>query len=103
MKIVAITACIAGLAHTYMAATALKKAAKKKGIEIFVETQGAMGIQNKIKQKDIDTADVAIFAVDTKVAQSERFKNIPLLEVKVAEAVKDSDKLIDKAIEFIKK
>lgn len=103
MKIVAVTACIAGLAHTYMAATGLKKAAAAKGIEIFVETQGGMGIQNKLKQNDIDTADVVIFAVDTKVSQVERFSKKPVLTVKVAEAVKDAGKVIDKAKEFINK
>ncbi|TDT62749.1 PTS fructose transporter subunit IIB [Fonticella tunisiensis] len=103
MKIVAVTACVAGLAHTYMAATGLKKAAKARNIEIHVETQGSMGIQNKIKQSDIDTADVVIFAVDTNVAHRDRFEKKPILTVKVAEAVKNADNVINKALELIKK
>lgn len=102
MKIVAVTSCIAGLAHTYMAAAGLKKAAQAKGITILVETQGSLGIQNKISQKDIDEADVVIFAVDTGVAKKERFAKKPTLTVKVSEAVKDSPKVIEKALELIK-
>lgn len=100
MKIVAITACIAGIAHTYMAASALKKVAKEKGIEIYVETQGALGIQDKLKQEDIDEADFVIFAVDTKVSQVERFNNKKILTVKISEAVKDPGNVIEKAMQL---
>ena len=100
MKIVAVTACIAGIAHTYMASAGLKKAAKAKGIEIFVETQGALGIQDGLKQKDIDDADFVIFAVDTKVSKAERFNNKKILTVRISEAVKDAGKVIEKGIEL---
>lgn len=100
-KIVAVTACIAGIAHTYMAAENLKKYAKKEGYTIKVETQGAMGVENKLSQSEIDSADVVIFAVDTTVAQSERFKNKKILKVGTSEVVKDGKAAIDEAVEMI--
>ena len=69
MKIVAVTACPTGIAHTYMAAEQLEKTAKKLGHAIKVETQGAMGIENELSQADIDAAEVAIFAADIAVEQ----------------------------------
>ena len=56
MKIIAVTSCPIGMAHTYMASAALKKAAKKAGVEIKVETQGSMGIRDKITTEDIKEA-----------------------------------------------
>lgn len=99
MKIVAVTACIAGIAHTYMAASALKQAAKKKGIEIYVETQGSLGVQDKLNQKDIDEADFVIFAVDTKVSQVDRFNNKKIFTVKISDAVKDAGKVIEQCMQ----
>ena len=55
MKIVAITSCATGIAHTYMAAEAIKKECKKKGYACKVEMQGALGIENKLSEKDIKT------------------------------------------------
>jgi PTS system fructose-specific IIB component/fructose-specific PTS system IIB-like component len=100
MKVVAITACIAGIAQTYMGAAAIKQAAKTKGIEIYVETQGALGIQDRLKQKDIDEADFVIFAVDTKVSQAERFNNKKILTVKVSEVVRDAGKVFEKGMKL---
>lgn len=100
-KIVAVTACIAGVAHTYMAAENLKKYAKKEGYEIKVETQGAMGVENKLAQSDIDDADVAIFAVDTAITGQDRFENKKILKVGTSEVVKDGKSTIDKAIDMI--
>ena len=60
MKIVAVTACSTGIAHTYMAQEALELECEKRGYEIRVETQGGLGIENKLSQKEIDTADVVI-------------------------------------------
>lgn len=73
MKVVAVTSCATGIAHTYMAAEAIKKACKKKGHECKVETQGALGIENQLKEKDIETADVIIFANDVGISKVERF------------------------------
>lgn len=100
-KIVAVTACIAGVAHTYMAAENLKKYAKKEGYDIKVETQGAMGVENELSQSDIDDADVAIFAVDTTITGQDRFENKKILKVGTSEVVKDGKSTIDKAIDLI--
>ncbi len=65
MKIVAVTACPTGIAHTYMAAEQLEKTARALGHTIKVETQGAMGIENELAQADIDAADVVLIAADS--------------------------------------
>ena len=61
MKIVAITSCATGIAHTYMAAEAIKKECKKKGYACKVEMQGALGIENKLSEKDINESQIAGF------------------------------------------
>jgi fructose-specific phosphotransferase system IIB component len=101
MKIIAITACPAGVAHTNMAAAALEMTAKKMGHQIKVEKQGAMGIENSISSKEVADANVLILAVDTAIAKADRFKEIPTLKVPVAEAVKNPQGLINKALELI--
>lgn len=75
MKIVAITSCATGIAHTYMAAEAIKKECKKKGYQCKVETQGALGIENKLKDSEIKEADLIIFANDVGITKVERFDN----------------------------
>lgn len=102
-KIVAVTACIAGIAHTYMAKANLEKFAKKMGTTMKVETQGAMGMENKLSAEEIAAADVVIFAVDTNVAQRERFDGKAILEVGTSEVVKDAASTIEKAIALIEK
>ena len=88
MKLVAVTACPTGIAHTYMAAEQLEKTAKKHGHAIKVETQGSMGIENELSQEEIDAADLAIFAVGIPVRNRERFAKIRILEVSVQDAIK---------------
>lgn len=97
MKIVAVTACPTGIAHTYMAAEQLEKAAKAAGHDIKVETQGAMGIENELSLKDIAAADVAIFAVDIEVEKVDRFEGLQTLRVGVAEAIKNPKGVLAKA------
>jgi PTS system fructose-specific IIB component/fructose-specific PTS system IIB-like component len=96
MKIVAVTACPTGIAHTYMAAEQLEKTAKKLGHAIKVETQGAMGIENKLSQADIDDAEVAIMAVDIAVEEAERFENIRKVHVAVQAALKNPEAIFGK-------
>lgn len=95
MKIVAITACPTGIAHTYMAAEQLEKAAKELGHEIKVETQGAMGIENELAETDIRDADVAIFAVGIEVEDRHRFENSKVVEVSVQDAIKKPKDVIE--------
>jgi fructose-specific phosphotransferase system IIB component len=89
MNVLAVTACPTGIAHTYMAAEALEKAAQAMGYQIKVETQGAMGIENEITAEEIAAADGVIFAADIPVEQSERFDGKRIIEVPVQLAIKD--------------
>lgn len=89
MKIVAVTACPTGIAHTYMAAEQLEKTAKSLGHQIKVETQGAMGIENELCDAEIRQAQVAIFAVDIEIEKRERFKQLKVIQVPVQEAIKN--------------
>lgn len=89
MKIVAVTACPTGIAHTYMAAEKLEKTAKELGHSIKVETQGAMGIENELSDADIASADAAIFATDIAVENAGRFDKIRKVQVPVQAAIKD--------------
>ncbi len=96
MKIVAVTACPTGIAHTYMAAEQLEKTAKSLGHQIKVETQGAMGIENELSAKDIREADIALFAVDIDVEQRERFNGKKIIQVPVQEAIKNPKAVLEK-------
>jgi len=96
MKLVAVTACPTGIAHTYMAAEQIEKTAKKHGHSIKVETQGSMGIENELSQEEIDAADLAIFAVGIPVRNSERFSKIKILEVSVQDAIKHPESIFAK-------
>ena len=73
MKVVAVTSCACGIAHTYMAAEAIKKVCKQKGYSCKVETQGAMGAENELKPDDIAQADLIVFANDVGITRVERF------------------------------
>ncbi|EOD00601.1 PTS fructose transporter subunit IIC [Caldisalinibacter kiritimatiensis] len=98
MKFVAVTSCPTGIAHTYMAAEALQIAAKELGVEIKVETQGSVGAENPLTEKDIEEAKAVIIAADTNVSK-ERFVGKPLVEAGVQDAIKDAKELIKKAME----
>ncbi len=88
MKIVAVTACPTGIAHTYMAAEQLEKTARRLGHQIKVETQGAMGIENELSANEINAADAVIFAADIAVQNSDRFTGKRIIETSVQEAIK---------------
>ncbi len=96
MKIVAVTACPTGIAHTYMAAEQLEKTAKALGHEIRVETQGAMGIENELTARDIAGADFVIFAVDIEVEKKDRFDGKKIVNAGVAEAIKNPKAVLAK-------
>jgi fructose-specific phosphotransferase system IIB component len=97
MKIVAVTACATGIAHTYMAAEQLEKAAKTLGYQIKVETQGALGIEDELSENDIRQAQVAIFAADIAVEKSERFEGLKVVCVPVQQAIKDPKGVLTRA------
>jgi fructose-specific phosphotransferase system IIB component len=96
MKIVAVTACPTGIAHTYMAAEQLEKAARKLGHTIKVETQGAMGVENELSQADVDGADVAVIAADIALERPERFDRIRKVEVPVHQAIRNPEAVFAK-------
>lgn len=96
MKIVAVTACPTGIAHTYMAAASLEKMAKQLGHEIKVETQGAIGIENGLSKKDIQQAEVAIIAADINVEGRDRFNAVKVIEVPLQDAIKNTRGIFEK-------
>lgn len=98
MKIVAVTACPTGIAHTYMAAEQLEKTARQLGHTIKVETQGAMGIENELSQTDIDAAAVVILAADIAIERPERFERSRKIEVSVQTALKDPAAIFQQAL-----
>jgi fructose-specific phosphotransferase system IIB component len=96
MRIVAVTACPTGIAHTYMAAEQLERTARRLGHSIKVETQGAMGIEHELSQSDVDAAEVAIIAADIALEGPERFERIRKVEVPVHVAIRDPDAVFQK-------
>ena len=96
--IVAVTACPAGLSHTYMAAEALEKQAKEMGISIKVETDGAAGNRNKLLPEEISKAKAVIVAAD-RIVDMDRFLGKPLIRVGVVEGIRRPKNLIKSALD----
>lgn len=97
--LVGITACMTGIAHTYMAAESLKEAARKRGMKVKIQTNGANGPENKLTSADIQTADAIVIAhdvrVDTSIIRGKRFVDVP-----VKKAINHADSLIDQALSY---
>jgi PTS system fructose-specific IIC component len=96
VRIVAVTSCPTGIAHTYMAAEALEQAAREAGHEIHVETQGAAGA-SPLAADQIAGADVVVFAADVEVRDRERFAGKPLVQAPVKRAINDAAGLVAEA------
>ena len=92
--ILAVTACPTGIAHTYMAAESIEKAAKNKGYLVKVETRGSGGAKNVLTEEEIQAADGIIVAADTNVPM-DRFDGKPLIECQVSHGINKADELID--------
>jgi len=103
MKIVVVTACSVGIAHTYMAAEALEKAGKKMGLELWIETQGSVGIEDQVPEDFIQEADFILIAADMGIEKPERFDGKIRYETIPAEAIKHPMEVIEKAIAFYQK
>lgn len=105
MKIVAVTACPTGIAHTYMAQEAIEKECKKRGYEYQVETQGGMGIENELEQDVIDTADAVILAIAVEIEGEDRFDEKReanrVLNADPSEVIKDPAKFIDEVEKIV--
>lgn len=95
IRVLAVTACPTGIAHTYMAAEALEKAGKKLGITIKVETNGSGGAKNVLTKEEIDSCDGIIVAADKTVEMS-RFDGKKVIRTKVSDGIKIPEELINR-------
>ncbi|ENN8794204.1 PTS fructose transporter subunit IIB [Listeria monocytogenes] len=101
MKVVGVTSCIAGLAHTPMAAKALEKAGVKLGHDVKIEQQGAMGTIDEITPAEVSAADVVIIAADKVIDGEERFKGKPAVRVKIGQCVANGEAVLSKVVAAI--
>lgn len=97
VKILAVTSCPTGIAHTYMAAEGLEKAAKAKGCFIKVETRGSGGAKNVLTAKEIEEADCIIVAADAQVPM-DRFDGKKVIERQVSDGIHKVDELVELAV-----
>lgn len=97
-RLIGVTACAAGIAHTYMAAEALKKAGEALGIPVHIEKQGANGIEDRITPEMIANADGVIFATDIAVKDRERFAGLPFIQTKVAEPLRNGEAMVERVL-----
>ncbi|WP_195571444.1 PTS fructose transporter subunit IIABC [Paenibacillus sp. 1001270B_150601_E10] len=95
--VIAVTACPTGIAHTYMAADALKQKAKDMSIEIKVETNGSTGVKNALTNEDITRATAVIVAADKQV-DMDRFAGKHVVQVPVADGIRKTEQLLDRAL-----
>lgn len=96
-KILAVTSCPTGIAHTYMAAEGIEKAAKAKNCFIKVETRGSGGAKNVLTDEEIREADCIIVAADAQVPM-ERFDGKKVIECQVSDGISKADKLVEQAM-----
>lgn len=101
-KFVGLCACTMGLAHTFMAAEAIQKAAEKKGYDCKIETQGSDGIQNELTDQDISEADIILLSTAITPQNMERFEGYEIYEVSLSEAIKNADEVIQEIEEDLK-
>ncbi|MGL5386235.1 MAG: PTS 2-O-a-mannosyl-D-glycerate transporter subunit IIABC [Enterobacterales bacterium] len=96
--VVCVTACPAGIAHTYMAAEYLEKAGRKLGINVYVEKQGANGIEGRLTAEQLNKATACVFAAEVAIKEVERFNGIPRIETPVAEPIKHAERILQQAL-----
>ncbi|EHN4195776.1 PTS fructose transporter subunit IIB [Listeria monocytogenes] len=101
MKVVGVTSCIAGLAHTPMAAKALEKAGVKLGHDVKIEQQGAMGTIDEITPAEVSAADVVIIAADKVIDGEDRFKGKQVVRVKIGQCVANGEAVLSKVVAAI--
>jgi len=102
MKILAITACTAGIAHTYIAKEKLENAARELGDFIKVETQGSIGVEDELTPEEIKAADVILISADIRV-NKERFTGKPVVEVPISMIMKSPKGVLTKIHEKLDK
>lgn len=96
MKVVGVTSCPSGVAHTYMAAEALVLAGKNLGIEVKVETQGGAGVENELTTNDIKEAACVVLVNDVAIKGIERFKGKKVVKMGVSDIIKKAEPLMTK-------
>ncbi len=96
-RVLAVTACPTGIAHTYMAAESLENMAKKLGISCKVETDGSGGAQNVLTKEEIEAAEAIIVAADKNVGMA-RFNGKPVIQVPVADGIHKAEELLNRAV-----
>ncbi|WP_428776604.1 PTS fructose transporter subunit IIB [Vibrio sp.] len=101
MKLVAVTACPTGIAHTYMAAEALNKEAARRKLAIKVETQGAMGIENALTIADIVSADLRLIVSDIEIEEKERFKGCNTVHFSIEEVLTNVRQVMDQCLSHL--
>ena len=89
MKIVGVSACSAGIAHTYIVQEKLEQTAKAMGHTCKIETQGSIGVENQLTPEEIAAADVVLLAIDIKIGGMERFKGKPTVKGSTEVATKN--------------
>ncbi|MPN12304.1 hypothetical protein SDC9_159620 [bioreactor metagenome] len=93
MKIIGITACTAGIAHTYIVKEKILAAAKELGHEVKIETQGSIGVEDALTPEDIASADVVLLATDIRIDKS-RFAGKPVVELPISTVMKSPKSVI---------
>lgn len=99
MKLVVVTACLAGVAHSKMVAAALKKEAEARGHECYTEMQGGYNLTTRLDKSICQAADIVIFAQAIAVANAERFEGKRIIKVPIDKAIRNIKVIIDKAEE----
>ena len=103
MNIVGVAACVAGIAHTYIAKKKLVQAAQKAGHNIQMETQGTIGVEDELTSENIKNADIVVLAVDIQIKGKERFEGKKIIEIPTEVAVRSPTALIKKMEEIVGK
>lgn len=101
MKIIGVTACPSGVAHTYMAAEAIRKACKERNIEVKVETQGSIGCDNYLTEDDVKSADGIILTKDIDIQEAERFKGKPVIKAFAGDVIKKAPQIVEKLVQYL--
>lgn len=102
MKIVGITACIAGIAHTYLVKEKILNAAKELGHQAKIETQGSIGVEDQLTPEDIAQADVVLISADILVSGRERFKGKKVVELPMKVVMQSPKAVLNKIEEKLK-
>ncbi|MBT1716796.1 PTS fructose-like transporter subunit IIB [Enterobacter dykesii] len=92
--LVAVTACVSGVAHTYMAAERLEKLCQQEKWSVNIETQGALGVESELTEEDIRRADVVLLITDIELAGSERFENARYVKCGISAFLRDPQKVM---------